>query len=713
MDTSRNTDTTDYEILVGTPNDGAGTPESSSASARSEESLALLPESTVGCIQVVRLIGCGKVSESWFGVDAKNQREVVVKVLRKPWSSDSTVLSYFESQLNAIRSLDHPNLANVLDVGQDDGMLFWVTEWVKGGSVWPKIRRKGPMEIPAAFNIVDQAAAGLASGAVAGLVHGGLKPENILMERSGAVKVSDLGVEFAARQLVSGTPAASTLWLAEFMAPEVRSGGIPDIRSDIYSLGAILLYLVAGVVPHDGLLDATSPRITPALRQLLIKMTATGPDDRLQDYGELRGCLSDVESAIVNSAATPGDLISATAAPKNETTGVHSGDTQELFETQETLFDSEPGERAVPAAATATRQDADQTTPERELTEADLLRAFANEEDLVYNAPEPAPTPIDLATGDPSHKLVSQTWATPARPAKSRKLAVSAVAVLAVAAAGAAAWFLTQGKPEPKKVVETKAVAPRATTPLSQPTVTAQATPLPSSGSVVTQPAPRTVSTLPDLTAATATPPPIIDPPAIIAPPGVDPVALAQIAATPASPGVAVNFLPHTAPSFSPGAVAAAARTAPAPSNDSIIVDNAVSGALELDPPSGWQASPETRASYAGSSLVAITGGASQKATFTADVPKAGRYQLYMWWVARSSDVRSATVPVTIHTATGPINITVDQVNSDSDFNLIGTYNLKAGVHQPIVSVSTDGIKNPSGNVHVSVDALKLIPKND
>jgi serine/threonine-protein kinase len=694
METSPRQDGTDYAILVGT--EGGSSGAATGAPVR-EESLALLPESTIGGIQVVRLIGCGKVSESWFGVDANLQREVVVKVLRKPWCSDPQVLGYFEKQIANISALKHPNLANILDVGQEDGMLYWITEWVKGGSVGPKVRRKGPMDIASALAAVDQAAAGLAFGASAHVIHGGLKPENILIERTRSVKVSDLGIEYSARQLISGTPGASKQWITEFMAPEVRSGAIPDVRSDIFSLGAVLLYLVAGVVPHDGMLDGSSPRITPGLRELLIKMTAPDPRQRLQDYGQVRAAIAEAESSSLSAplSATPSNWLHDTnarpAASEDE---------------RETLIEAKPAQDTPSPADTQPVIVLDEPTPAPayldetpEPAEPAVLTSLPADLAIPVARTEVRPelnATVPKISADKARKLVSAQRRTP--------WALISVLVLVVAGlSGGGAWYLAKKRQAPASgnANEPATVAQQpAAAKVSAPVQTAPVAPTlpPASESAPVAPAP---TDAPQVASQPVPQPAQPDAGTFQAPPGVDPAALPALAAAAAKAGAA------SAPP--PGVVTPAGAQPAATASGEIIVDGAP-GTLQLEPAAGWRISSETRDSFNGGSVVAQVTGELRKATFLADVPRDGRYQVYLYWISRTEQLRSAAVPVTVQTMTGPINITVDQVNTPTGFNLIGTYNLKAGSKQPVVTISTAGVTNESGSVHVSADALKLVP---
>lgn len=149
----------------------------------------------------------------------------------------------------------------------------------------------------------------------------------------------------------------------------------------------------------------------------------------------------------------------------------------------------------------------------------------------------------------------------------------------------------------------------------------------------------------------------------------------------------------------------------PAPANV-IIVDNATPGAVTLSPEAGWAPSASTADSYEGGSVMGkVEPGAVKTATFNASIPTDGLYEVALWWVGGAPQFRSASVPVTVNTATGPQQTTIDQTKS-GQWQTLGSYQFKAGQNFPALVVSTEGIAAPQGtNVSVSVDAMRLTPQ--
>jgi hypothetical protein len=108
--------------------------------------------------------------------------------------------------------------------------------------------------------------------------------------------------------------------------------------------------------------------------------------------------------------------------------------------------------------------------------------------------------------------------------------------------------------------------------------------------------------------------------------------------------------------------------------------------------------------------MATVTAGQPKKATFNATIPADGQYQVALWWVGGAPQFRSNSVPVTINTATGPVQATIDQTKT-GQWNVIGTYQLKAGQNAPILSIGTEGIAAQGDTVSVSADALRLTPQ--
>jgi hypothetical protein len=190
--------------------------------------------------------------------------------------------------------------------------------------------------------------------------------------------------------------------------------------------------------------------------------------------------------------------------------------------------------------------------------------------------------------------------------------------------------------------------------------------------------------------APTPAPPPPLAPPVSEAPaPGALP-SLAPLPVVPSAPGIA---MPPAVPSAAPG---------------EIIVDDKMADKLELEPANGWQTSANALDSYEGSSLVAAVDGRKKTATFVADVPEDGEYEVFLWWVASNKEFRPSEVPVTVNAATGSTKVVVDQTANNRMFNSIGKFQFKAGPGQKIVTISTEGVAS-GPTVNLSVDALKLV----
>jgi len=151
-----------------------------------------------------------------------------------------------------------------------------------------------------------------------------------------------------------------------------------------------------------------------------------------------------------------------------------------------------------------------------------------------------------------------------------------------------------------------------------------------------------------------------------------------------------------------PGATTAAAGE--------IIIDDKVPGGFTAEPAGAWEPSAQTADSFQDSSVFARVDGNVKKATFNADIPADGEYEVSLWFVVSNNQFRSAAVPVTIHTAAGPQTITVDQTNlaSGKKWNTLGRFALKAGTKVPVVTVSTEGLA-PGPTLSVSADAVRLV----
>jgi hypothetical protein len=227
-------------------------------------------------------------------------------------------------------------------------------------------------------------------------------------------------------------------------------------------------------------------------------------------------------------------------------------------------------------------------------------------------------------------------------------------------------------------------------------------TPIPQSAEITPAPLPDlSIPPIQPLPGAPAEPPP---PPAEGNLSGLAPLP----GALPSQPGTPVTPPGEAINPFSPAGTPAAAPVSPNADKEGIIIDDAVTGAVQLDPPGAWQPSRNPTESYQSASVIAAVDGRPKTATFHANIPEDGQYEIFLWWVASNRDFRSNSVPVTVHAATGTERVTVDQTAGAKQWNSIGAFQFKAGQQVPVVTISTEGVQ-PGPSINVSADAVKLV----
>jgi serine/threonine-protein kinase len=178
-------------------------------------------------------------------------------------------------QARAARLLKHPNIARIHDAGEVAGTVPVVMEMLAGVSL-RKLLNAGPVPLARALHIVREAASGLAHAHLEGVVHGALKPSNVIVLRSGAVKITDFGIGQAATLPEARAGGAS------YMAPEQLRGGPVDHRCDIFSLGALFYELLAHRPPFEGGAPSElNPHVPRALDAIVLKMLAGDPAARM------------------------------------------------------------------------------------------------------------------------------------------------------------------------------------------------------------------------------------------------------------------------------------------------------------------------------------------------------------------------------------------------------------------------------------------------
>ena len=208
---------------------------------------------TIGKYKVLERLGSGGMGAVYLCEHKLMRRRVAVKVLPTAKAADPSALERFYREARAVAALDHPNIVHAYDIDQDESLHFLVMEYVDGSSLQDIVKKAGPMNVLRACHYVAQAAQGLEHASQASLVHRDIKPGNILVDRSGVVKVLDMGLARFFNDeddILTKKYDENVLGTADYLAPEqaLDSHGV-DIRADIYSLGATFYFMLTAKTP--------------------------------------------------------------------------------------------------------------------------------------------------------------------------------------------------------------------------------------------------------------------------------------------------------------------------------------------------------------------------------------------------------------------------------------------------------------------------------
>lgn len=260
--------------------------------------------------EILAKIGTGGMADVYKAKDHKLNRFVAVKVLKPEFREDATFVRKFRSEAQAAAGLTHPNIVNVFDVGDDEGVYYIVMELIEGITLKEYISKKGRLSIKEATSIAIQVSMGLETAHSHGVVHRDVKPQNIIISTDGKVKVTDFGI---ARAASSNTISSNVMGSVHYSSPEQVRGGYSDEKSDIYSLGITLYEMVTGKVPFDG--DTTvaiaikhlqEEMVPPSvftedlpysLEQIIFKCTQKSVGRRYQRMGEV---IADLKHSLID-----------------------------------------------------------------------------------------------------------------------------------------------------------------------------------------------------------------------------------------------------------------------------------------------------------------------------------------------------------------------------------------------------------------------------
>lgn len=200
--------------------------------------------------EILEQVGTGGMSDVYKAKCHKLNRFVAIKVLKREFSEDRTFVSKFRAEAQSAAGLTHPNVVNVYDVGDEDGIYYIVMELVEGITLKKYIEKRGRIPYKEAVSIALQVAKGMEAAHNHHIIHRDIKPQNIIISKDGKVKVTDFGIAKAASSSTINSSAA--MGSVHYISPEQARGGYSDERSDIYSFGITLYEMITGSVPFDG-----------------------------------------------------------------------------------------------------------------------------------------------------------------------------------------------------------------------------------------------------------------------------------------------------------------------------------------------------------------------------------------------------------------------------------------------------------------------------
>ncbi len=277
----------------------------------------------LGGYEVIKVLGKGGMGAVLLGRQVSLDRKVALKIMHPKLSKDPNFVARFTREAYAAAQLTHHNVIQIYDIGEDHGTHFFSMEFVAGQSLMDLVKEKGKLDPEVAVGYILQAARGLRLGHAQGMVHRDIKPDNLMLNTEGVVKVADLGLvklptpDVPQSKVATDddedddgrlTRAGSVMGTPTYMPPEqaMNSAGV-DHRADIYSLGCSLYVMITGKPPFEGKTalevitrhqtdplvppDVIVKRVPKALSGILVKMLAKKPEDRYQTTDEVIAAL--------------------------------------------------------------------------------------------------------------------------------------------------------------------------------------------------------------------------------------------------------------------------------------------------------------------------------------------------------------------------------------------------------------------------------------
>ena len=260
--------------------------------------------------EIIKTIGEGGMANVYLANDTILDRKVAIKVLRGDLSNDEKFIRRLKREALSVSNLSHPNIVEVYDVGEEDGNYYIVMEYIEGKTLKQLLQKRGALTLNEVIDIMTQLTDGLAHAHEAYIIHRDIKPQNIMIEDNGLVKITDFGIAMALNS-TQLTQTNSVMGSVHYLPPEQANGKGSTVKSDIYSLGILMYELLTGSVPFKGdtaveialkhmkekipSIRKQNPTIPQSVENIVLKATAKNPKNR---YDNVRDMYKDLQTAL-------------------------------------------------------------------------------------------------------------------------------------------------------------------------------------------------------------------------------------------------------------------------------------------------------------------------------------------------------------------------------------------------------------------------------